>query len=82
MVIDLMFLLVSFPQYEVQLQFANDSLCYITNLICLRHLPTKKERKIWHLQYTGWPDHGCPDDMYGFLGNVGFFQFSVCENQS
>ncbi|WAR19251.1 PTN21-like protein [Mya arenaria] len=57
-----------FGDYEVQLMFANDSLCYITNLISLRHVPSKKERQVWHLQYTDWPDHGCPDDMYGFLG--------------
>ena len=25
---------------------------------------------MWHLQYTDWPDHGCPDDTYGFLGLV------------
>ncbi|XP_060590251.1 tyrosine-protein phosphatase non-receptor type 21-like [Ruditapes philippinarum] len=57
-----------FGDYEVQLLFTNDSLCYITNRISLRHVPSKKERQIWHLQYTDWPDHGCPDDMYGFLG--------------
>lgn len=48
--------------------FCNDSLCYITNRISVVHLPSKKERQVWHLQYTDWPDHGCPDDMYGFLG--------------
>lgn len=57
-----------FGDYEVQLLFTNDSLCYITNQISLRHIPSKKERQIWHLQYTDWPDHGCPEDMYGFLG--------------
>lgn len=57
-----------FGDYEVQLLFSNDSLCYITNRISVRHVPSKKERQIWHLQYTDWPDHGCPDDMYGFLG--------------
>lgn len=56
--------------------FANDSLCYITNLISLRHLPSKKERNVWHLQYTGWPDHGCPDDMYGFLGRF-FITYTI-----
>ncbi|XP_052276054.1 tyrosine-protein phosphatase non-receptor type 21-like [Dreissena polymorpha] len=57
-----------FGDYQVQLMFSNDSVCYVTNLITLRHIPSKKERHVWHLQYTDWPDHGCPDDMYGFLG--------------
>ena len=28
------------------------------------------ERLVWHLQYTGWPDHGCPEDAADFLGNT------------
>ncbi|KAK3093212.1 hypothetical protein FSP39_012733 [Pinctada imbricata] len=59
---------ITFGQYEVTLLFCNDSLCYITNRISVVHTPSKKERQVWHLQYTDWPDHGCPDDMYGFLG--------------
>lgn len=59
-----------FGDYEVQLLFSNDSLCYITNSILLRHIPSKKDRQIWHLQYTDWPDHGCPEDVYGFLGFI------------
>ncbi|KAJ8307996.1 hypothetical protein KUTeg_012870 [Tegillarca granosa] len=57
-----------FGDFQVTLMFCNDSLCYITNRISVVHLPSKKERQVWHLQYTDWPDHGCPDDMYGFLG--------------
>uniref|UniRef100_A0A8B9DDU9 Tyrosine-protein phosphatase non-receptor type n=1 Tax=Anser cygnoides TaxID=8845 RepID=A0A8B9DDU9_ANSCY len=26
-----------------------------------------KERTVWHLQYTDWPDHGCPEEVQGFL---------------
>ncbi|XP_021372651.1 tyrosine-protein phosphatase non-receptor type 14-like isoform X2 [Mizuhopecten yessoensis] len=59
---------IIFGQFEVTLMFCNDSLCYVTNRISVVHLPTKKERQLWHLQYTDWPDHGCPEDMYGFLG--------------
>ncbi|XP_048736294.2 LOW QUALITY PROTEIN: tyrosine-protein phosphatase non-receptor type 21-like [Ostrea edulis] len=59
---------ITFGQFEVTLLFCNDSLCYITNRISVVHLPTKKEKQVWHLQYTDWPDHGCPEDMYGFLG--------------
>lgn len=59
---------ITFGLFEVTLLFCNDSLCYITNRISVVHTQSKKERQIWHLQYTDWPDHGCPDDMYGFLG--------------
>ncbi|XP_052058898.1 tyrosine-protein phosphatase non-receptor type 21-like isoform X1 [Mytilus californianus] len=59
---------ITFGPFEVTLLFCNDSLCYITNRISVVHTNSKKERQIWHLQYTDWPDHGCPDDMYGFLG--------------
>ncbi|KAK3599016.1 hypothetical protein CHS0354_007483 [Potamilus streckersoni] len=59
---------LTYGDYEVTLLFSNDSLCYITNRILMCHLPSKKERQVWHMQYTDWPDHGCPDDMYGFLG--------------
>ena len=25
--------------------------------------PSKKVRRVWHLQYSGWQDHGCPEDV-------------------
>ena len=55
-------------QFEVELQFMHDSLCYLTSGIMVRHMPSRKEKMVWHLQYTDWPDHGCPEDTYGFLG--------------
>lgn len=55
-------------QYEVVLQYRSDSLYYVTNTICVRHKGSKTERLVWHLQYTAWPDHGCPEDIFGFLG--------------
>ncbi|XP_074654164.1 tyrosine-protein phosphatase non-receptor type 21-like [Tubulanus polymorphus] len=56
-----------FGDYQVTLQFSNDSLCFVTNGINLQHIPSQQERLIWHLQYTDWPDHGCPEDVHGFL---------------
>ncbi|XP_055880391.1 tyrosine-protein phosphatase non-receptor type 21-like isoform X2 [Biomphalaria glabrata] len=55
-----------YGEYEVELQFTDDSLCYLTSRIILRHGGC--EHMVWHLQYTDWPDHGCPEDTYGFLG--------------
>ncbi|GFR60099.1 tyrosine-protein phosphatase non-receptor type, partial [Elysia marginata] len=55
-----------FGEYEVELEFTDDSLCYLTSRIILRH--NGRQHLVWHLQYTDWPDHGCPDDTYGFLG--------------
>lgn len=33
----------------------------------MKHLLTGQERTVWHLQYTDWPEHGCPEDLKGFL---------------
>ncbi|KAH9507233.1 Tyrosine-protein phosphatase non-receptor type 21 [Bulinus truncatus] len=55
-----------YGEFEVELQFTDDSLCYLTSRIILRH--GGREHLVWHLQYTDWPDHGCPEDTYGFLG--------------
>ncbi|KAK6182292.1 hypothetical protein SNE40_010006 [Patella caerulea] len=57
-----------YGDFEIELLLTDDSLCYVTRRITVRHLPSGKSRQIWHLQYTDWPDHGCPDDIYGFLG--------------
>nr|KAG5687314.1 hypothetical protein BaRGS_011720 [Batillaria attramentaria] len=65
--VDVIAMLTAF-QFEVELQFMHDSLCYLTSGIMVRHMPSRKEKMVWHLQYTDWPDHGCPEDTYGFLG--------------
>ncbi|XP_041353223.1 tyrosine-protein phosphatase non-receptor type 21-like [Gigantopelta aegis] len=57
-----------FGDFEIFLEFTDNSLCYVTSRIIVRYIPQNKERVIWHLQYTDWPDHGCPEDVYGFLG--------------
>ncbi|XP_013390400.1 tyrosine-protein phosphatase non-receptor type 21-like [Lingula anatina] len=56
-----------YGEYEVKFKFANDSLCYVTSNLEVRHVKSKQTKTVWHLQYTDWPDHGCPDDIYGFL---------------
>lgn len=64
-------------QFEIELQLTDDSICYVTSRIILRHTGVGQERMVWHLQYTDWPDHGCPEDTYGFLGKLSKFIFCV-----
>ena len=66
---------LKYGDYHVTLRFVNASSGsgYVTRCLLLRNKKLKQERLVWHLQYTDWPDHGCPDDTYGFLGT-----YSVC----
>ncbi|XP_012940098.1 tyrosine-protein phosphatase non-receptor type 21 [Aplysia californica] len=57
-----------YGEFEVELLFTDDSLCYLTSRILVRQAGSRREHQVWHLQYTDWPDHGCPEDTYGFLG--------------
>ena len=57
---------LKFGDYEVYTKLCQNSGSYITSRLSLTHKKTKKERAIWHLQYVGWPDHGCPEDTFGF----------------
>ncbi|ELT96726.1 hypothetical protein CAPTEDRAFT_172805 [Capitella teleta] len=58
---------LKFGDYQVSLKFTNVSGSYCTSGLFLYHKRCKKERLVWHLQYTDWPDHGCPEDPAGFL---------------
>jgi len=40
---------------------------YSTSTLTLTHVPTRRTRTVWHLQYSSWHDHGCPDDVHTFL---------------
>lgn len=48
-------------------KFRTDSGCYATTGLKVKHLLSGQERTVWHLQYTDWPDHGCPEEVQGFL---------------
>lgn len=58
---------LQFGVYNVTKKFSTQSLSYVTSSLILQHLPSKKQRIVWHIQYTDWPDHGCPEDTHGFL---------------
>ena len=59
---------MKFGEYLVWKKFGSVSGPYTTHTLILRHIPSAKERTIFHIQYTDWPDHGCPEDIHGFLG--------------
>merc|ERR1719427_1965686 len=44
-----------------------DSDSHCTTTLRLTHTPTKRVRRVWHLQYSGWQDHGCPEDVRQYL---------------
>lgn len=58
---------VTYGRFKITTRFRTDSGCYATTGLKIKHLLTGQERTVWHLQYTDWPDHGCPEDFKGFL---------------
>ncbi|XP_058880277.1 tyrosine-protein phosphatase non-receptor type 14-like isoform X2 [Acipenser ruthenus] len=54
-------------KFKVTTKFRRDSGCYATTGLKVKHLLSGQERTVWHLQYTDWPDHGCPEEVAGFL---------------
>lgn len=61
---------VTYGRFKITTRFRTESGCYATTGLKIKHLLTGQERTIWHLQYTDWPDHGCPDDIKGFLSEL------------
>ncbi|CAG5866568.1 unnamed protein product [Menidia menidia] len=58
---------VTYGRFKITTRFRTESGCYATTGLKIKHLLTGQERTLWHLQYTDWPDHGCPEDFKGFL---------------
>lgn len=57
----------TYGKFKVTTKFRTDSGCYATTGLKVKHLLSGDEKTVWHLQYTDWPDHGCPDEVQGFL---------------
>ena len=53
--------------FTITKKFSSDSGSYCTTTLQLTHTPTKRVRRVWHLQYSGWQDHGCPEDVRQYL---------------
>ena len=47
--------------------FSSESSSYKTTTLQLSHAPSRRVRRVWHLQYSGWQDHGCPEDVAEYL---------------
>ncbi|XP_037096749.1 tyrosine-protein phosphatase non-receptor type 21 isoform X2 [Syngnathus acus] len=58
---------VTYGRFKITTRFRTESGCYATTGLKIKHLVMGQERTVWHLQYTDWPDHSCPDDFKGFL---------------
>uniref|UniRef100_A0A452QZ21 Tyrosine-protein phosphatase non-receptor type n=1 Tax=Ursus americanus TaxID=9643 RepID=A0A452QZ21_URSAM len=58
---------VTYGRFKITTRFRTDSGCYATTGLKMKHLLTGQERTVWHLQYADWPEHGCPEDLKGFL---------------
>nr|XP_057947520.1 tyrosine-protein phosphatase non-receptor type 21 isoform X2 [Doryrhamphus excisus] len=58
---------VTYGRFKITTRFRTESGCYATTGLKIKHLMSGQERTVWHLQYTDWPDHGCPEDLKGFL---------------
>ncbi|XP_061551640.1 tyrosine-protein phosphatase non-receptor type 21 isoform X2 [Phycodurus eques] len=58
---------VTYGRFKITTRFRTESGCYATTGLKIKYLLTGQERTVWHLQYTDWPDHGCPEDLKGFL---------------
>lgn len=48
-------------------QFCNPGVRQSTTKLDITHVPSGKQRCVWHLQYLDWADHGCPKDVASFL---------------
>ncbi|CAH1791812.1 unnamed protein product [Owenia fusiformis] len=58
---------MQFGDFQIYMQFCNKTEWFNTSRLTVKHLPSKCERELWHLQYTDWPEKGCPEDIHGFL---------------
>ncbi|KAF7230612.1 tyrosine-protein phosphatase non-receptor type 14 [Nothobranchius furzeri] len=54
-------------KYKVTTKFRTEYNCYATTGLKVKHLLSGQERTVWHLQYTDWPEQGCPEYVPGFL---------------
>lgn len=64
-------------KFKVTTKFRTDSGCYATTGLKVKHLLSGQERTVWHLQYTDWPEQGCPEYVQGFLCEWQYSSFMI-----
>lgn len=64
-------------KFKVTTKFRTDSGCYATTGLKVKHLLSGQERTVWHLQYTDWPEQGCPEYVQGFLCEWHYSSFMI-----
>ncbi|XP_063299906.1 tyrosine-protein phosphatase non-receptor type 14 [Pelobates fuscus] len=57
----------TYGKFKVTTNFRTDAGRHAITGLKVNHLLSGQERTIWHLQFTDWPDHGCPEEAQGFL---------------
>ncbi|XP_031333936.1 tyrosine-protein phosphatase non-receptor type 14-like, partial [Photinus pyralis] len=54
--------------YQIWWEFSQKTGHCITSKIRLCHVSSRRYRTLWHLHYTDWGEHGCPQSVSHFLG--------------
>lgn len=58
-------------EFQILRNFSLSSPTYVTCSLSLCHVTSHQQRSVWHIQYTDWPDHSCPQDTQGFIAFMG-----------
>ena len=58
---------VECDQFTISRSVSTPSRAYVTSRLVLTQRGSRRARVVWHLQFTAWADHGCPEDAAGFV---------------
>lgn len=54
-------------EFQILRNSSISSPTFVTSSLTVNHMVSHTQRSIWHIQYTDWPDHSCPQNLQGFL---------------
>ncbi|XP_067119789.1 tyrosine-protein phosphatase non-receptor type 21 [Centruroides vittatus] len=55
-------------EFQILRNSSISSPTFVTSSLTVNHMISHSQRSVWHIQYTDWPDHSCPQNLQGFLG--------------
>jgi len=58
---------IEIGDFTVTKKFSADSGSYTTTTLQLLHIPSKRKRRVWHVQYSDWTEQGVPRDVSTYL---------------